>query len=735
MRMSLHHSEEEILPLSPAIDKADDLNIQSVDSADENPHIQQQSHPDEQEHEHVQHNRDVDKEQHRPSSEHEEAQSYSNSDSVPIHIPPNHNQNDNNNASHTESDTDVDDPLPQTQTQTRTAPQSLRAAADASKNIAIKATVICTWVPTSTAASEVTVIGGDLVTVLDSEPIALSNNPLHGDDIAHIMPTVIVLKCMHWTRVRLRNHKMGVVPSNVLSFASNPIRDVWIRVKAVHAYSAKNGRELSLCANDKLQIHGCVNDNGMVRAKTKKNAEGLVPYNFIEIASASTNSNSNDSETKFGHQTQPSHGIPTASYFRSRAVSSPSGSNDFVFARRPSDSASNQNNANANAHETQTTHSHGLGQLNFVIDDADEIGERQKQFEMAENANGHSLGVHHGLSVNSNANSMSQKKAKLTSRMKQISSNISTTIDKIQYASYSHGAAKTLALEPTSNPFEFGNGNDTTPQSKSSQTQIAGDALHSNELADIDPPNATLGMSSQPSESGLSSSMAIHVTKDEAVNVNSNVNVEVVPRAKQTLPLHWPFSSYPISRRSRRSKCIETGVLSLILLIYALPVVVEDPLPDNAPAKYNIWWINFFLAFVPSAVILVLRVLELWTHRVDGEANPNNRVYATWLFYDIRRDNSGAARRTERCRERHSRHRRWHRFRWWNLRRRRAIRDFRLTFARTKAGNIGFHEAARAVLALRTRLCGFGGRIGRTARALQNQADSLGAAPNSAAMH
>ena len=42
---------------------------------------------------------------------------------------------------------------------------------------------------------------------------------------------------------------------------------------------------------------------------------------------------------------------------------------------------------------------------------------------------------------------------------------------------------------------------------------------------------------------------------------------------------------------------METGALSLILLIYFLP------------DKYNIWWINLLLAFLPFLVIYVLRQL------------------------------------------------------------------------------------------------------------------------------
>merc|ERR1719295_94939 len=109
----------------------------------------------------------------------------------------------------------------------------------------------------------------------------------------------------------------------------------------------------------------------------------------------------------------------------------------------------------------------------------------------------------------------------------------------------------------------------------------------------------------------------------------------MIPRAKQTLPFHWPFSSYPIARRSRRSKGIETSVLCVIVVIYALPVFVEDPLPANAPEKYNIWWINLFLAFVPWLVIFVLRMMELWTRSVDGSLNPNNKMYAAFLFYIV----------------------------------------------------------------------------------------------------
>lgn len=62
----------------------------------------------------------------------------------------------------------------------------------------------------------------------------------------------------------------------------------------------------------------------------------------------------------------------------------------------------------------------------------------------------------------------------------------------------------------------------------------------------------------------------------------------VLPRSQQTLPFHWPFSSYPVSKRTKRGKVIETVVMTLIVIIYFLPVIAEKPRPAGAPSNYNV---------------------------------------------------------------------------------------------------------------------------------------------------
>ena len=107
-----------------------------------------------------------------------------------------------------------------------------------------------------------------------------------------------------------------------------------------------------------------------------------------------------------------------------------------------------------------------------------------------------------------------------------------------------------------------------------------------------------------------------------------------ITRSQQTLPFHWPFSSYPIRKRTKRGKIIETVVLSILTLIYVLPILIEDPRPDNAPDNYYIWWINLWLVCVPWIAIFTLRVLELWHKTLfEKEENQNNKLYAMLLFY------------------------------------------------------------------------------------------------------
>jgi len=109
-----------------------------------------------------------------------------------------------------------------------------------------------------------------------------------------------------------------------------------------------------------------------------------------------------------------------------------------------------------------------------------------------------------------------------------------------------------------------------------------------------------------------------------------------ITRSQQTLPFHWPFSSYPLRKRTRKGKIIETIVLSILTMIYVLPILIEDPRPDDAPDAYYIWWINFLLVFLPWAGIFILRMLEIWhkTLFAKDEENQNNKaLYAMLLFY------------------------------------------------------------------------------------------------------
>jgi len=88
---------------------------------------------------------------------------------------------------------------------------------------------------------------------------------------------------------------------------------------------------------------------------------------------------------------------------------------------------------------------------------------------------------------------------------------------------------------------------------------------------------------------------------------NSSTSMKSSNLPQQHLPIHWPFSSYPISKRSKKGKIMETVVIVTLLIIYALPILIEEPLPKGAPKNYNLWFINLFGAFLPWLIISVSR--------------------------------------------------------------------------------------------------------------------------------
>ena len=147
-------------------------------------------------------------------------------------------------------------------------------------NQATKATVLVTWVPKHVSGSELTVIAMETVNVMHSDPISLYDNPLAfghdhisgGSELHGVnsVNAVIILQSMHWTRVhQTRNGKIGVVPSNILSFEGNPIRQCWIKVRVQHSYLAKSKEQLTVETYEKIQIYGEVDAHGMILAKRK----------------------------------------------------------------------------------------------------------------------------------------------------------------------------------------------------------------------------------------------------------------------------------------------------------------------------------------------------------------------------------------------------------------------------------------------------------------------------------
>ena len=107
-------------------------------------------------------------------------------------------------------------------------------------------------------------IAGESVVVVHSEPISLRDNPLA---LRH--EAVIILQSVHWTRARSRNGKVGVVPSNILSFEGNPIKKCWTKVHIQHSYMAKTRDQLTVDSHEKVQIYGEVDHDGMILAKCK----------------------------------------------------------------------------------------------------------------------------------------------------------------------------------------------------------------------------------------------------------------------------------------------------------------------------------------------------------------------------------------------------------------------------------------------------------------------------------
>merc|ERR1719295_1141627 len=153
----------------------------------------------------------------------------------------------------------------------------------------LKAVVVVTWVPKHVSGSELTVIAMESVSVLHFEPISLYDNPLShlGQDQGSDLNAMIILQSMHWTRIhQTRNGKVGVVPSNILCFEGNPIRQCWIKVRVQHSYLAKSKEQLTVETNERIQIYGEVDSLGMILAKRKTGQQGRIPYAFIEIPAA-----------------------------------------------------------------------------------------------------------------------------------------------------------------------------------------------------------------------------------------------------------------------------------------------------------------------------------------------------------------------------------------------------------------------------------------------------------------
>ncbi len=82
---------------------------------------------------------------------------------------------------------------------------------------------------------------------------------------------------MHWTQIEQRSGKIGVIPSNILAYDNNPINNVWIKVRIKHSYMATASNQLSITSNEKLQIYGCLNEDGMIKARQKELTYTYIP--------------------------------------------------------------------------------------------------------------------------------------------------------------------------------------------------------------------------------------------------------------------------------------------------------------------------------------------------------------------------------------------------------------------------------------------------------------------------
>ena len=174
-------------------------------------------------------------------------------------------------STHSDDD-DIDDEKERQQNEISYSSEPQPSTEQKTKKI-VKAHVMVTWVPTNTTAAELTVIAGSTVSVIHSEPIrkqifdnplALKNTPSGEFD------KIISINSMHFTKVQLRNGKIGIVPSNILRYDENPISNIWTKVKVQHSYMAKEENELTISTQERLQIYGIVQEDGMITAKRKK---------------------------------------------------------------------------------------------------------------------------------------------------------------------------------------------------------------------------------------------------------------------------------------------------------------------------------------------------------------------------------------------------------------------------------------------------------------------------------
>ena len=357
-------------------------------------------------------------------------------------------------------------PTPQAISRTTSKPKRRTTTIDSDVSIAsnsndltlnnkiIRANILCTWVPKQRSGSELTVIAGDIVTIIHCEPIQLMDNPL-AKNTNNQIDKVIILKSVHWTTIRQRSGKVGIVPSNILKYDENPINNVWTKVKIQHSYMAKGANELTISSGERLQILGCVSNEGMITAKRKDGTQGLIPYNFVEIPVKNTNINTTmmiNTNNIITTYSNPSSFNQQSSYLRSSVSSA--ATNDFDFndndGIRPSRSRSTSHRSSQtpvdgnNNNRKHIKHQHtGSRQLNFVIDDTmTPIDGIATPISRSINSNDIVLSTSNGYKIS--------KKNKLTSRIQAIGASISTAIDKIQMGAYSHhDASKTLdALEP-----------------------------------------------------------------------------------------------------------------------------------------------------------------------------------------------------------------------------------------------------------------------------------------------